>query len=545
LVISNTNNGVNSSPKKPLGPWKSFTVSTGDSLKASVYAFYQNASTQNNLNISPFVQANPSYGSSTVNGETVPSPFNPQLLVGLTTTVAPPNDSQGNKVPNAYLKLVHYNLSGTIVAEQIVQVNEQNKNAWTRELNIDYYASQAGRVEVFVANESDQNVWFDDFELKYKGAIIAQEMHYDPWGLELRGIGKDGNPMNRFTYNGQSEKQKDLNGGKGYFYETDWRGYDAQLGRFHGIDLLADMFTSITPYRFGFNNPIMFNDPTGLIDNPGFNENTWALIEGAWNSTPKGTRATYNVVETMQPYQEHTKPDSREPDGLNMGSGHTYGYALERIYYSFDEATNTHIFTSIQEITLTIYGESIDNYYQLNPSSHWAWRRHLFDKVEVRRTVVEQIKFKETSDGKSIPKFYHGDGDLVYASNDKVDIKTKHQETFKYRVPNSTHLESSALKTLFWRLHPTLSALAIAHGKSNLKGQKANVVLAFKPVQDKINILKYLSTAISVVGLFSKIPKSIELLGTLLGMTDDSGIFNSEEPIYELDVSLDGLYDKK
>ncbi|MCU0450762.1 MAG: hypothetical protein MUC97_13125 [Bernardetiaceae bacterium] len=52
--------------------------------------------------------------------------------------------------------------------------------------------------------------------------------------------------------------------------QTPFRPYDAQLGRFHGIDLLADMFPGITPMHFGYNNrrravPVMFNDPTGLM----------------------------------------------------------------------------------------------------------------------------------------------------------------------------------------------------------------------------------------------------------------------------------------
>jgi hypothetical protein len=36
------------------------------------------------------------------------------------------------------------------------------------------------------------------------------------------------------------------------------------LGRFHGIDALAEMFPGITPMHFGLNDPIQFNDPMGL-----------------------------------------------------------------------------------------------------------------------------------------------------------------------------------------------------------------------------------------------------------------------------------------
>jgi len=104
--------------------------------------------------------------------------------------------------------------------------------------------------------------WFDDLEIRHKGAIIAQETHYDPWGLELVGIGRQG--LNRFTFNGQSEKQANLADGKGYFYETDFRSYDATLGRFHAYDLMASGYSRITPYHFALNNPISANDPTGL-----------------------------------------------------------------------------------------------------------------------------------------------------------------------------------------------------------------------------------------------------------------------------------------
>ena len=49
----------------------------------------------------------------------------------------------------------------------------------------------------------------------------------------------------------------------------DFRLYDGALGRFFGIDLLADLFTSHSPYHFAYNNPITFMDPTGLSSEEG------------------------------------------------------------------------------------------------------------------------------------------------------------------------------------------------------------------------------------------------------------------------------------
>lgn len=46
----------------------------------------------------------------------------------------------------------------------------------------------------------------------------------------------------------------------------DFRQYDNALGRFHNMDRLTELAPSITPYRFGFNNPNYWSDPTGLFE---------------------------------------------------------------------------------------------------------------------------------------------------------------------------------------------------------------------------------------------------------------------------------------
>jgi RHS repeat-associated protein len=46
----------------------------------------------------------------------------------------------------------------------------------------------------------------------------------------------------------------------------DFRHYDSAIGRFNGMDRLTELAPEISPYRFAFNNPVYWNDPTGLIE---------------------------------------------------------------------------------------------------------------------------------------------------------------------------------------------------------------------------------------------------------------------------------------
>lgn len=50
------------------------------------------------------------------------------------------------------------------------------------------------------------------------------------------------------------------------FYDFNFRIYDAQIGRFHQIDALAEICEEQSGYSFASNNPILRNDPSGLKD---------------------------------------------------------------------------------------------------------------------------------------------------------------------------------------------------------------------------------------------------------------------------------------
>jgi RHS repeat-associated protein len=69
---------------------------------------------------------------------------------------------------------------------------------------------------------------------------------YDPFGLNLAGIQKEGQPDDKFQYNGK-EKQEE--------FGLNWndygaRMYDPELGRWHGIDASSEKYENQSPYIY-------------------------------------------------------------------------------------------------------------------------------------------------------------------------------------------------------------------------------------------------------------------------------------------------------
>ncbi|MCK9450615.1 MAG: RHS repeat-associated core domain-containing protein [Bacteroidales bacterium] len=92
---------------------------------------------------------------------------------------------------------------------------------------------------------------------------VEQANDYFPFGMSFESrlplLTKSGSGNNNFKYNGKEEQEM-----PGKWLDYGARFYDAQLGRWHTLDPLADKYVDWSPYNYVGSNPIKRIDPDGM-----------------------------------------------------------------------------------------------------------------------------------------------------------------------------------------------------------------------------------------------------------------------------------------
>jgi RHS repeat-associated protein len=130
----------------------------------------------------------------------------------------------------------------------------------------DIKITEPGFVYIYLSNENESRVevFFDDFTAIHKQSPVVQQDDYYPFGLTFNAYQREKSAVNRYQFNGK-EKQDELDCG---WLDYGARMYLPDVGRWNGVDRLAEKYLPASSYAFTLNNPIILVDPDGMDVTP-------------------------------------------------------------------------------------------------------------------------------------------------------------------------------------------------------------------------------------------------------------------------------------
>jgi RHS repeat-associated protein len=129
---------------------------------------------------------------------------------------------------------------------------------YSTDLENNPYNPKAG----YVYNYTDHlgNVRLSYYKNSAGVLTILEENNYYPFGLKHSGYNNitGATPSYQYKYNGKELQETGM-------YDYGARFYMPDIGRWGVLDPLSELQFKHSPYTYTYNNPIFFNDPTGMI----------------------------------------------------------------------------------------------------------------------------------------------------------------------------------------------------------------------------------------------------------------------------------------
>ncbi|WP_170117486.1 DUF6443 domain-containing protein [Chitinophaga ginsengisoli] len=278
----------NSDPDRKIGTAKVLRVMAGDKVEVGVQSYYANNSSSNNTpNDLPELILNQLINSLLGPVAIIPNGHD-NILQGTgnglilnkddmktflqdKNTANPPSD-----VPKAYLNYVLFDDNFKMIDGSPLRVSVPGEIVpLVGQLDV----QKNGYLYVYLSNESNTDVYFDDLVVKHTSGHLLQEDSYYPFGLQIRGLSSQALSRleNNYLYNGiEKISEFDLD-----IYDAAYRNLDPQIGRWWQPDPLQESMVNYSPYNSNFNDPVNFSDPNGDSPLGAFLGATGGMVVGA------------------------------------------------------------------------------------------------------------------------------------------------------------------------------------------------------------------------------------------------------------------------
>gem|GEM_PF-3671993 len=225
-----------------------------------------------------------------------------------------------------------------------------------------------------------------------KGTILQDNSYY-PFGM---GLGEaltyvdNTATENKYLYNGK-EMQDDFGLG---WYDYGARMYDAELGRWHVVDPLAEYHFNFTPYNYCLNNPINYKDIFGLDTTINLEE--VEIIDFQTPCDCENTRQ-YGGFVFYWPGSDNGGEETRSGDGSEE---------------SLDIGLFLNVFAGMPHMQ------------GLNMLGFLKWIKNMLDLNDKVQTVVKEVSDSDTPEIKTDKEILEENTDTTEKKNDSITVNT-------------------------------------------------------------------------------------------------------------------------